>query len=62
MDIVSSSPVNGDEVLTLKVAWVNGHRDRIVIEHTPVGAATPVVVVSGRSGNDAMRAIARFFD
>ena len=62
MDTVSPSPIEGEEVLTLRVAWVNGHRDRIVIEHTPVGAATPVVVVSGRSGNDTMRSIASFFN
>lgn len=53
--------MTGAETLTLKVFWERGHRDRIVITHEPVGSPVDMVVV-GRSQNDVMKTVARFFD
>lgn len=52
--------VSGEEILKISVAWINGHRDRVVVEHTPCGCENSTIVVSGRSANDLMRTIARF--
>lgn len=59
---LAPSSVDGEEALTLRVTWVNGNRDRIVIEHQSVNDPNQEIVVSGRSANDTMKTIAQFFD
>jgi len=59
---ISPSIIDGTETLRIEVDWVNGYRNRVTVEHTPVGAPNQTVVVSGRSTNDLMRSFARFLD
>lgn len=57
---------DGTETLTINVEWQGGHRDRVRIEHrfaaTAEQQSVSEVLVNGRSMNDVMRTVARFFD
>lgn len=60
--IPAGRSITGNESLRLDVQWVDSHRDRIRILHTPVGGPGKQLVVDGRSMDDVMKTIAQFFD